>query len=113
MGKTIATIVFAVLLTAVVVWLVWQGREQATQMGKLEETAKANAAAVQEQKEWAGDVDKALEGWRVQRDAQDKKTADLRKQLEAARHDDKTFSAWADSPLPDAAVRLLQSGAAR
>jgi len=26
MGKTIATIVFAVLLTAVVVWLVWQGR---------------------------------------------------------------------------------------
>ena len=28
-------------------------------------------------------------------------------------HDDKTFSAWADSPLPDAAVRLLQAGAAR
>ena len=112
MGKTISTIVFAVLLTGVVVWLVWQGREQATQMGKLEETAKANAAAVQEQKEWAGNVDKALEGWRIQRDAQDKKTAELRQQREAARHDE-TFSAWADRPLPDAAVRLLQSGAAR
>lgn len=69
MGKTIATIVFAVLLTAVVVWLVWQGREQAEKMGKLEETAKANAAAVQEQKEWAGNVDKALGDWRIQRDA--------------------------------------------
>lgn len=74
---------------------------------------EANALAVQEQKEWAGNVDKALGDWRIKRDAQDKKTADLRKQLEAARHDDKTFSAWADSPLPDAAVRLLQSGAAR
>ena len=69
MGKTISTIVFAVLLTAVVVWLVWQGQEQAEQLGRLDETAKANAAAVQEQKEWAGNVDKALEGWRVQRDA--------------------------------------------
>ena len=113
MGKTIATIVFAVLLTAVVVWLVWQGQAQAGQMAKLEQTASANAQAVKDQQEWAGNVDKALEGWRIQRDAQDKKTADLRKQLEAARHDDKTFSAWADSPLPDAAVRLLQSGAAR
>ena len=113
MGKTIATIVFAVLLTAVVVWLVWQGQEQAGQMARLEQTARANAQAVKDQQEWAGNVDKALEGWRIQRDAQDKKTADLRKQLEAARHDDKTFSAWADSPLPDAAVRLLQSGAAR
>ena len=113
MGKTISTIVFAVLLTAVVVWLVWQGQEQAEQLGRLDETAKANAQAIKDQQAWAGDVDKALEGWRVQRDAQDKKTADLRKQLEAARHDDKTFSAWADSPLPDAAVRLLQSGAAR
>ena len=83
------------------------------QMGRLEQTARANAQAVKDQQEWAGNVDKALEGWRIQRDAQDKKTADLRKQLEAARHDDKTFSAWADSPLPDAAVRLLQSGAAR
>lgn len=113
MDKTLATIVFAVLLTGVVVWLVWQGQQQAGQMARLEETARANAAAVQEQKEWAGNVDNALEGWRVQRDAQDKKTAALRKQLEAARHDDKTFSDWADSPLPDAAVRLLQSGAAR
>ncbi len=113
MGKTIATIVFAVLLTGVVAWLVWQGREQAVQMGRLEQTARANAQAVKDQQEWADNVDKALEGWRIQRDAQDKKTADLRKQLEAARHDDKTFSAWADSPLPDAAVRLLQSGAAR
>lgn len=39
MGKTIATIVFAVLLTGVVAWLVWQGREQAVQMGRLEQTA--------------------------------------------------------------------------
>ena len=111
MGKTIATIVFAVLLTGVVVWLVWQGREQAEKMGKLEETANANAQAVKDQQEWAGNVDKALEGWRVQRDAQDKKTAELRKQLEAARHDE-AFTAWADRPLPDAAVRLLQAGAA-
>ena len=111
MGKTISTIVFAVLLTAVVVWLVWQGQEQAEQLGRLDETAKANAAAVQEQKEWAGNVDKALGDWRVQRDAQDKKTAELRKQLEAARHDE-AFTAWADRPLPDAAVRLLQAGAA-
>lgn len=112
MGKTIATIVFAVLLTAVVAWLVWQGQKQAGQMARLEETARANAQAVKDQQEWAGNVDKALEGWRVQRDAQDKKTAALRKQLEDARHDE-TFSAWADRPLPDAAVRLLQSGAAR
>ena len=111
MGKTISTIVFAVLLTGVVVWLVWQGQQQAGQMARLEETAKANAAAVQEQKEWAGNVDKALEGWRTLREAQDKKTAELRQQREAARHD-KTFSDWADSPLPDAAVRLLQAGAA-
>lgn len=112
MGKTIATIVFAVLLTAVVVWLVWQGQQQAGQMGKLEETAKANSAAVQEQKEWAGSVDTALKDWRIQREAQSKKTADLRKQLENARHE-KSFADWADSPVPDAAVRLLQSGAAR
>ncbi len=111
MGKTISTIVFAVLLTAVVVWLVWQGQEQAEQLGRLDETAKANAQAIKDQQAWAGDVDKALEGWRVQRDAQDKKTAELRKQLEAARHDE-AFSAWADRPLPDAAVRLLQAGAA-
>ena len=111
MGKTIATIVFAVLLTAVVVWLVWQGQERAEQMARLEETAKANAQAVKEQQEWAGSVDNALKGWRTQRDAQDKKTADLRKQLENARHE-KTFADWADSPLPDAAVRLLQAGAA-
>lgn len=111
MGKTIATIVFAVLLTGVVVWLVWQGQQQAVQMARLEDSAKANAQAVKEQQEWAGDVNRALEGWRVQRDAQDKKTADLRKQLEAARHDE-AFSAWADRPLPDAAVRLLQTGAA-
>lgn len=111
MGRTITTLVFAVLLTAVVVWLVWQGQQQAGQMARLEETAKANAQAVKDQQEWAGNVDKALEGWRVQRDAQDKKTADLRKQLEAARHDE-AFSAWADRPLPDAAVRLLQTGAA-
>lgn len=111
MGKTITTLAFAVLLTAVVVWLVWQGQRQAVQMARLEETAKANAQAVKDQQEWAGNVDKALEGWRVQRDAQDKKTADLRKQLEAARHDE-AFSAWADRPLPDAAVRLLQIGAA-
>lgn len=111
MGKTIATIVFAVLLTGVVVWLVWQGQEQAGQMARLEETAKANAEAVKEQQKWAGNVDDALKGWRTQRDAQDKKTAELRQQREAARHD-KTFSDWADSPLPDAAVRLLQAGAA-
>ena len=111
MGKTIATIVFAVLLTGVVVWLVWRGQQQAVQMARLEDSAKANAQAVKEQQEWAGDVNRALEGWRVQRDAQDKKTADLRKQLEAARHDE-AFSAWADRPLPDAAVRLLQTGAA-
>ena len=111
MGKTVATIVFAVLLTAVVVWLVWQGQEQAGQMARLEETARANAQAVKDQQEWAGNVDKALEGWRVKRDAQDKKTAELRQQLEAAHHD-KTFSEWANSPLPDAAVRLLQTGAA-
>lgn len=54
MGKTIATIVFAVLLTAVVVWLVWQGQQQAGQMARLEETAKANAEAVKEQQAWAG-----------------------------------------------------------
>lgn len=112
MGKTVATIVFAVLLTAVVVWLVWQGQEQAGQMARLEQTARANAQAVKDQQEWAGNVDKALEGWRIQRDAQDKKTAALRKQLEDARHDE-AFSAWADRPLPDTAVRLLQSGAAR
>lgn len=111
MGKTIATIVFAVLLTAVVVWLVWQGQQQAGQMARLEETAKANAEAVKEQQAWAGNVDDALKGWRTQRDAQDKKTAELRQQREAARHDE-TFSAWADRPLPDAAVRLLQTGAA-
>ena len=111
MGKTIVIIVIAVLLVAAVGWLVWQGQQQAGQMARLEETAKANAQAVKEQQEWAGNVDTALEGWRVQRDAQDKKTADLRKQLEAARHDE-AFSAWADRPLPDAAVRLLQTGAA-
>ena len=78
---------------------------------RLEETAAANAQAVKDQQQWAENVDDALEGWRVQRDAQDKKTAELRQQREAARHDE-TFSAWADRPLPDAAVRLLQTGAA-
>ena len=112
MGRTIATIVFAVLLTAVVVWLVWQGQQQAGQMAKLEETANSNAQAVKDQQAWAGNVDDALKGWRTQREAQDKKTADLRKQLENARHE-KSFADWADSPVPDAAVRLLQSGAAR
>lgn len=112
MGRTIVTIAFAVLLTAVVVWLVWQGQQQAGQMARLEETARANAAAVQEQKQWAGSVDTALKDWRTGREAQDKKTADLRKQLENARHE-KNFADWADSPVPDAAVRLLQSGAAR
>ena len=56
MGKTIATIVFAVLLTGVVVWLVWRGQQQAVQMARLEDSAKANAQAVKEQQEWAGDV---------------------------------------------------------
>ena len=86
MGKTIAIIAIAVLLTCAVVWLVWQGQEQAGQLARLDETARANAQAVQEQKDWAGTVDTALKDWRARRDAQDKKNADLRKQLEAARH---------------------------
>lgn len=111
MGKTIVMIAIALVLVVAVCWLVWQGQQQAGQVARLEETARANAEAVQEQKAWASDVNTALKDWRVEHDALDKKTATLRKQLEAARHDE-AYSAWADRPLPDAAVRLLQTGAA-
>ncbi|WP_302413501.1 hypothetical protein [uncultured Desulfovibrio sp.] len=111
MGRTVAVIVIAALLSAAVAWLVWQGQRQAGQLAKLEENAQANARAVQEQQAWAGQVDAALKDWRAQRDAQAEKTAQLRKQLEAARHD-QTYASWADAPMPDAALRLLHNGAA-
>ena len=111
MVKPLAVILSALALCAALVWLVWQGQQQAGQIARLEETAKANAQAVKDQKDWADKVDTKLADWRTQKDQRAQKQAALRQQKEKARHD-KTYSAWADRPLPDAAVRLLQTGAA-
>ena len=110
MFKTAGAILCAVALVAALFWLVRQGQQQAAKIAELETTAAANARAVQEQKNWADTVDTALADWRSQRDQRAKNQTALRQQKEKARHD-KTYSVWADSPLPDAAVRLLQANA--
>ncbi|WP_394027196.1 hypothetical protein [Desulfovibrio falkowii] len=111
MARSAALVLCALALCAGLTWLFLQGREQAARMARLEEAAAANAQAVEQQKKWAADVDEALAGWHVAREAQEKNAAAKRQQREAARHDE-IFSSWADRPLPDAAVRLLQTRSA-
>ncbi|GAB1254776.1 hypothetical protein [Desulfovibrio falkowii] len=108
MARSAALVLCALALCAGLIWLFLQGREQAAHIARLEETAAANARAVERQKKWAADVDEALAGWRSTREAQEKNAAAKRQQREAVRHDE-SFSSWADGPLPDAAVRLLQT----
>lgn len=102
-----ATLLGLGLLVAAGAWFILHGQEQAAQKARVEETAKANAAAVAEQQKIAIAADATLNLWRKNRDTLDRKKAEKRKHVEAARHDDDTYASWADRRLPDAAVRLL------